>query len=397
MSTLLVAIIYLSFISLGLPDSIIGAGWPAMCPDIDASLSSVGTVQMVISAFTIISAVLSDSLIRKFGTGLLTGISILLTAAAMLLFSSANSFAILLLWAVPYGLGAGAIDSALNTFVAINLSSKHLNWLHCCWSVGAILSPYLMSLCIEKLGSWRYGFFTVSVIQAILTAVVFIFLPLWKKAESSAVTVNVQTADDSGTRLSFIGILKYPGTLYAFFGFLCYCFLESIPIYFVSSYMRDVFGAAPDKAALYAICFAAGMAVCRGLCGIVAVHLNDRLQIRLGLSCIILSSVILILPAGDYRLSLAAFILMGFGCGPVYPGFVHSVPEDFGIEHSGQIMGVMLAFAYVGFTVSPIAFQAIADLFSMRAFGYVVIVMAVICLILTELLNNLIHKQKVGC
>lgn len=393
MFSLLIGIIYLAFISLGLPDSLLGSAWPAMHADIGATVSSAGVVQMLISASTIVSALFSGKLTRKFGTGGVTAISVFLTAAAMLAFSFCPAFWMICLFAIPYGLGAGAIDSCLNNYVALHLSSRHMNWLHCCWGIGATVSPYIMSMYITGEDGWRGGYRLVAIIQFALTLIMALSIPLWKKYS------NHEEKQDEATQkpvkaLTTRQVLRYPGTIYSFVGFMFYCLMEVLPIVWTSTYLNTVYALDVKDAAFFASLFAVGMALSRALCGMVSKKFNDRQMMRCGMYLVIASAVLMLIPSKSYVLALVAFGLLGFGCGPIYPGFVHSVPTFFGKAHSGEIIGVQLAFAYVGFTFSSAIFGKIADWTSIKALPVVILVYAVLCLLLFEKLNRFMDKAK---
>lgn len=384
MFSLLVAIIYLSFISLGLPDSLLGSAWPAMHIDLQVSISSAGILQMIVSASTIVSALVSNKLAKRFGSGLVIVFSILLTALAMLSYSFATSFGILCLLAIPYGFGGGAIDSVLNNYAALHLSSRNMNWLHCCWGIGATISPYVMSVFISGDNGWRGGYFFVSMIQFVLTGIVALSIPLWKKYENGKETVTDEIKNKE--ELTTLQTLKYPNAIFSYIGFMFYCLLEVIPLSWTSTYLNVVYEFDVEKSAFFASLFAIGMAVSRAICGLVSNVFNDKQLMRIGMSIVVLSSLLLMIPFNSHVPALIAFAMLGFGCGPIYPGFVHSVPSIFGKKHSGEIIGLQLAFAYFGFTFSSFIFGKIAEWTTIKALPYVVLIYMAISIVLNELL-----------
>lgn len=388
MFSLLVAIIYLAFISLGLPDSLLGSAWPVMHLDIGASVSSAGIISMTISVCTIISALFSDKLVKKLGTGVVTAISVFLTASAMTAFSFSNAFWQLCLFAVPYGLGAGAIDSCLNNYVAMNLSSRHMSWLHCCWGIGATLSPYIMSYALSGESSWHGGYRITSAIQFILAFVMFMAIPLWKK---NAKNISENNENGEAVSLSFKQIFRLPGVIQMFAGFFFYCTLEVIPIVWASTYFSQVYTLSSEKAASFASLFYIGMTVSRAGCGFIADRLTDKQLIRYGSVLVAASALLIAVPFGSYLPSVIGFILLGIGCGPVYPSIVHSTPDNFGRKYSGSVIGVQMAFAYLGMTCSPILFGKFAELTTIKILPFCILVFSVLVLIFTEWMN-----KKVG-
>ena len=389
MASLLIAIIYLSFISLGLPDSLLGSAWPVMHIDVGAQVSAAGIISMIISFCTIISALLSARLLKKFGMGIIVASSVFLTAAAMMAFSFSTSFRQLCVFALPYGFGAGAIDACLNNYVALNLSSRHMSWLHCSWGIGATFSPYIMGFALTRPSGWHGGYRFVAAIQLVLTLVLFIAVPLWKKYEKS----GGESYENTKT-LSTKQVLKIPGTLPMFIGFMSYCAIETLPIVWASTYFRSVYSLAPEKAARFASLFYIGITVCRALIGIVANRFGDRQLIRYGCAAVIASALLIIIPFRSYIPAVIGFVLVGFGCGPVYPSIVHSAPFNFGKENSSSVIGVQMAFAYMGFTFTPIIFGKIAEATTIRLLPFMIVLFAAATLILTETVNRVVDRRR---
>jgi len=353
MYSLLLALIYIAFISLGLPDSLLGAGWPVMHQALNVPVSYMGIVSMVISGGTIISSLLSDKLTKRFGTHIVTVTSVFLTAIAMFGFSVSNRFWMLLLFGIPYGLGAGAIDAALNNYVALHYTSRHMSWLHCFWGVGTIVSPFVMSRALTS-SAWNGGYRAVGFLQLGVALLLLVTLPVWK--------VNQPAADDDIKSIGLIDALKIKGVTYLLTGFFAYCAAEATAMYWASTYMAEVRGISPDQAARFAALFYIGLTVGRFLGGFIMNKLGDRNMIRLG-TCILFCGIIsLLLPTENSNVPLAGFIVIGFGCAPIYPCIIHSTPGNFGAENSGAIIGIQMASAYVGSTFAPPLFGLLGRL-----------------------------------
>ena len=344
MYSFLLALIYLAFISLGLPDSLLGAGWPVMHTELGVSVSFMGIISMVISGGTIVSSLLSDKLTHKFGTRAVTVTSVLLTVAALFGFSFSGSFSMLIIFAVPYGLGAGAIDAALNNYVALHYKAKHMSWLHCFWGVGAIISPFIMSFALKNL-NWNSGYRIVGFIQLAIALLLLVTLPVWKinKTESTADT----------KRVGLTAALKIKGVPFLLIGFFAYCAAEATAMYWASTYFTEVKGISGDRAASFAALFYIGITLGRFASGFITERLGDRRMILLGTGILACGIMILLIPVQSYMTAFAAFLVIGFGCAPIYPCIIHSTPANFGAENSGAIIGIQMASAYVGSTFIP--------------------------------------------
>ncbi len=385
MFSFLLAIIYLAFISLGLPDSLLGSAWPVMRVDFGAELSFAGVISMIIAGGTIVSSLLSERMTRRLGTALVTAISVAMTAAALFGFSVCSSPLQLCLWAVPYGLGAGAIDAALNNFVALHYSSRHMSWLHCFWGVGASISPYIMSAALTRSGSWQLGYRTVGVIQLVLTALLFLSLPLWRAAGSK------ETAEDGESRplLGLRGALRIPGVPLILLAFCAYCGAESTAGLWASSYLAGVRGIRPELAASFASLFYLGITFGRFCNGFAADRMGDRRMIRVGIGVMALGAALILLPLRAELPALAGLVIFGLGCAPVYPSIIHATPANFGRENSQAIIGVQMASAYVGSTFMPPLFGLIAQHCSLKLFPVFLAALLVLLLLMTERLNRL--------
>lgn len=349
MFSLLLAVIYLAFVSLGLPDSLLGAAWPSMYGGLDVPVSYAGIVSMIIAAGTIVSSLQSDRLTRRLGTGRVTAISVAMTAAALFGFSLSGEFWQLCLWAVPYGLGAGSVDASLNNYVALHYASRHMSWLHCMWGIGTSIGPCVMGLALSSGAGWPAGYRCIGFFQVALTLVLFICVPLWKKRPGE----DTGGGEGShGRSLSLPEILRIPGTRQVMVMFFCYCALESTAGLWAASYLAIHRGISSEAAALCASLFYAGITAGRAVSGFVTMRLSDARMIRLGQCVIALGVVAMLLPLGN-AFSMAAFVLVGLGCAPIYPCVIHSTPEYFGADKSQAIIGVQMASAYTGTCLMP--------------------------------------------
>ena len=357
MYLLLLAIIYIAFISLGLPDSLLGAAWPTIRNDFGVPLSYMGLVSMIISGGTIVSSLMSERLTKKFSARIVTTVSVSLTAVALFGFSMSTEFYQLCLWGIPYGFGAGAIDATLNNYVALHYNSKHMSWLHCFWGVGTIISPYIMSYALVHT-MWTDGYRMVSYIQFGIVVVLVLALPLWK--------IN-QTADakvESAKVLGLKGALKIKGVPYLLLAFLSYCAAEATTMLWASSYLEGTRGATAEEAAAFGALFFIGMTIGRFWAGFVSDRIGDNKMIRLG-TAIALGGVLCI--AVPVKIvSLIGFVIIGLGCAPVYPCIIHSTPTNFGAENSQGIIGIQMASAYVGSTFMPPVFGILANHIDIR-------------------------------
>ena len=346
MAALLLAVIYLAFISLGLPDSLLGAGWPVMHTDLGVPLSYGGLVTMIISFGTVTSSLLSERLTKGLSTRYVTLLSVLCMVFALLGFSCASRFWMLCLWAVPYGLGAGSIDAALNNYVALHYSSRHMSWLHCFWGVGTIVSPYVMSLALTH-ATWQTGYRAVGLIQLAIAGVLVVTLPLWKVHQAA------DRSQQGGRILGLSGAMRIRGVPQLLLGFCGYCALESTCILWTSSYLIATRGVSPERAAAFASLFFIGITGGRFLSGLVSNRLGDRTMIRLGTGVLFLGVLLLLVPRLPEGVALAACVIIGLGCAPIYPSIIHATPANFGPENSQAIIGVQMASAYMGSTFAP--------------------------------------------
>ncbi len=384
MFSLLLAIIYMAFISLGLPDSLLGASWPILQENLGVPLSWAGIVTMLISACTILSSLSADRVIHRFGTGLVTAVSVGLTAAALLGFSFAGEFWRLCAFAIPYGLGAGAVDAALNNYVALHYSSRHMSWLHAFWGVGVTVSPYIMSFCLSKELGWEMGYRSVSFIQMALTAFLFFTLPLWKKAGHG------QAREQAAPKvLTIPQILNLKGSVCVLSAFFCYCALESTAGLWATSYMADYRGVDADTAARFAALFYLGITLGRIANGFIADRFGDRTMIRTGILTMLSGIALVLLPVKPHFPSLVGLVVIGLGAAPVYPCIIHSTPVNFGEENSQSMVGIQMACAYTGSLLMPPLFGLIGQYVSMGLYPVYMGLFALVMLVMTERLNKL--------
>ena len=349
----LLIIIYLAFISLGLPDPMLGSAWPTMYPEMRVPVSYAGILSMIISVGTVVSSLLSHRLTKKLGTGKVTAISVLMTAVALYGFSVSNNFLLLIIWAIPYGLGAGGVDAALNNYVATHYASRHMSWLHCMWGVGTIIGPYVMGYVLALGKTWNDGYKVVAITQFGLAFLLVATLFLWKENQG-------QKSVEKTAPISLKHILKLPGVKEVMATFFCYCALEQTAMLWASSYMVLHKGVVAEVAARYAGMFFIGITAGRAVSGFMTLKLKDTEMIRLG-QCVILSGIVVMLLPFGRTITLIGLIMVGLGCAPIYPSIIHSTPFRFGAEQSQAIIGVQMASAYVGTSLMPPLFGMLAE------------------------------------
>ena len=388
MYSFLLALIYLAFISLGLPDSLFGSGWPAMHADLGVPVSYMGIVTMIISGGTIVSSLLSDRLTRKLGTKWVTVISVFLTAAALFGFSFADRFWMLIVFAIPYGLGAGAIDAALNNYVALHYASKHMSWLHCFWGVGTIVSPFVMSYALTSSG-WHDGYRIVGFVQLGIAAVLLATLSAWK--------VNKKASDAARQNsIGVVGALRIKGVPFLLIGFFAYCAAEATAMGWASTYFVQAKGIDAETAAGLASLFYIGITAGRLVSGFVTDKLGDRKMILAGSTVLLVGIILLALPVGTEWLAIAAFVVIGLGCAPIYPCMIHSTPGNFGQENSGAIIGIQMASAYIGSTFMPPLFGLLGGKIGFEIMPYYMLAFVVLMLVMVELMFRSAKRNNIS-
>lgn len=389
MFSFLLSLIYLAFISLGLPDALLGSAWPIMHGELNVPISYAGFISMIIAGGTIISSFFSDRIIKKFGTGLVTAISVGMTAFALLGFSVSTKFWMLCLFSIPYGLGAGSVDAALNNFVALHYKARHMSWLHCFWGIGATLGPVIMGQCLINQNSWTLGYVVVSLIQIGLTIFLFCSLSIWKKASKT----TEEQKEEISKSLSLKELINLPKAKSALVGFFCYCALESSAGLWGASYMVLERNIQPEIAAKWISTFYFGITIGRFLSGFITVKLSSQNMVRLGQFVLLLGVIIILLPTSINFLLVVGFLFIGLGCAPIYPSMLHSTPENFGKDVSQSIMGKQMASAYVGSTFMPPVVGFLVDNLSPKLFPFILFLILVLMFFMTERLYKFSSKK----
>ena len=383
----LLAIIYLAFISLWLPDSMLGAAWPDMYTEFGVPLSYAGILSAIIAAGTIFSSLQSDRLTLKLGTGKVTAISVAMTAIALFGFSTTHNFWILCLWAIPYGLGGGSVDASLNNYVALHYESRHMSWLHCMWGVGAATGPYIMGYALAGGLGWSSGYRIVSVMQIVLTILLFLSLPLWKNRKT---VVNMET-DKTRKPMALKDVLKIRGAKEVFICFFCYCAIEQTAGLWASSYLNLYKGIPVETAAIFASMFYIGITAGRAISGFLTIKLNDIKMVRLGQGLILLGIIIMFIPLESYT-ALVGLIMIGLGCAPIYPCIIHYTPKRFGEDKSQAVIGVQMAFAYMGTLCMPPLFGVIANAINVSFLPVYLFIIMILMVIMHERLIKVTEK-----
>lgn len=389
MTSLLLGVIYLAFISLGLPDGLLGAAWPVMYMQLGTPVSWAGIISMIIAAGTILSSLQSDRLTLRYGTGLVTAVSVGVTMLALFGFSVSTEFWMLCLFAIPYGLGAGSVDASINNYVALHYSSRHMSWLHCMWGVGAAVGPYIMGYALTGNYGWPAGYRWVGLIQIVLTAILLLSLPLWKKRP------DAQAASNSGEKphaMPLREVVAIRGAKAIMITFFCYCAMESTAMLWASSYLALYRSIDAETAARFASLFFVGITAGRGVCGFIATKSKDETMIRAG-QCIILFGILcMLLPLGDIA-ALAGLVIIGLGCAPVYPCIIHSTPAHFGEDKSQAMIGVQMASAYTGSCLMPPVFGFLAEQFGTGLLPWFLLMLVVLMVFMHEKLLKIVsHK-----
>lgn len=394
MASLLLAIIYLAFISLGLPDSLLGSAWPEMHQVMGVELSAMGIVTTLISVGTVVSSLLSDRLTSKFSTQAIVSVSVGLTAVGLMGFSFAPTFATLCLFAIPYGLGAGSIDAALNNYVALHYTSRHMSWLHCFWGVGTVVSPYIMSYALGTELGWAGGYRIVGGIQICILAILIATLPVWKKVGHKAEKSLDEVADEPRQSVGLIGSLKIRGVPYVLLGFLGYCAAESTVMVWASTYFFEAKSTTEEVAAALGSLFFIGMTVGRFFAGFISNRIGDKNMIRIGLAVSAVGVIIIAIPA-SLPLAISGFLLIGLGFAPIYPSIIHSTPNSFGKENSQAIIGIQMAAAYLGATLAPPIFGLIANYVEIKLLPLYIAIFMILSFVMLELLNKQAEEKTV--
>lgn len=351
--TLVLLVIYLAFISLGLPDSLLGAAWPVMYEGLRVPVDYAGFISMIVAAGTVVSSLFSGKVIQRFGVATVTASSVGMTALALMGFSISGDFLYLCLLAIPLGLGAGSVDAALNNYVALHYEARHMNWLHSFWGVGAAIGPLIMASYLAKGDSWSKGYETVAWIQLGLVAVLILSLPLWVKSNPE----QAESSDQSSPGL-FDMLLTLPGLKQALVVFFCYCTIEATFGLWGASFLVFEKGFEADQAARLTSLYFLGITIGRFLSGFLTAHFSNKQLVYLGQGVIGLGLILLFLPFSTTI--IPGFLMVGLGCAPIFPSLLHETPANFGEKNSQSIMGMQMASAYVGITLMPFLFGKIA-------------------------------------
>ena len=371
MYSLLIAVIYLIFISLGLPDSLLGSGWSAMHAAFSVPSSYAGYVSMAISFMTIISALLSPIMIKRFHTKWIVIVSIFLTVMGLIGFSISTSYAMLFVFAVPYGMGAGAIDASVNHYVANNYSGSVMNFLHCFYGVGSVISPNIMAVALSK-ASWNEGYRWTAYIQIFILLICIISLPLWKKNESDS---NKQEEEVARIREA----LKRPGVVLTLIAFFAYCSGEATCFLWTSSYFAGVKEGLTDHLiASFGSLIFGGLMLGRLISGFVSNRLGDRMLIRIGIFVEVVGILLVMIPVASFIPAAIGFVIIGTGMGPVYPAIQHMAPTNFGERYSAAVIGLQMASAYIGSTFMPMIFGNIQEKIGIGIMPFYLLIFAVL-------------------
>lgn len=383
---MLLLLIYLTFISLGLPDALLGSAWPNMHVDLNVPVSYAGFITAIITIGTIVSSLFSAKLNKRLGIGVVF-ISVFLTAIALFGFFLSTKFYMLCLFAIPYGLGAGGIDSTLNNYVATHYKAKHMSWLHSMWGIGFTVGPYAMGFALTNNQPWNNGYLYISIIQFTIFLILVLSSPLWKKQTSNLEEVETTTTKTT----SFKDIFKIKGVIILLISFFCYCALEQTTALWATTFLVSETNIDADTGAYFASLFCIGITLGRIINGFIAMKLKDKQMIRMGIF-IILVGIILIVCNFHKISTFGGFILIGLGCAPIYPSIIHSIPKYFGVEVSGSLIGISMAGAYCGVLLMPPLFGLITQFISVSILPYYLLTFLIVLFIGHEILLKKLNK-----
>lgn len=386
--TLILIIVYLSFISLGLPDSLLGSAWPAMYGELGVSISSISWISVITTGGTVLSSLLSGTMIKRFGTARVTLVSILLTAIALLGFAFSGSFLGLCILAIPLGLGAGSVDAALNNFVALYFKASHMSWLHSFWGLGATMGPLILSFFIAR-GSWENGYLAIGILQLILVAFITSSLPKWKQVE------NKDANDASEAEVVFQSkksVLKKNSVKLSVLAFFLYSAIETTTGLWSSTYLVEYKSLAPEVAARWTSLFFLGITIGRLISGFLTYTMSNKLLIRLGQLICAFGGVLLLVPFSDL-FSMAGLLFIGLGCAPIYPSMIHDTPNRFGRGASQSVMGLQVAFAYVGSSIMPLIFSGLVSFSTIGLFPVYILLSVVVMTLCSEKMNTAVKHE----
>ena len=388
--TLILVIVYLSFISLGLPDSLLGSAWPAMYQGLGVSISSVSWISVITTGGTVVSSLLSGRMLKRFGTGKVTLVSILLTAVALLGFAFSPAFWWLCVLAIPLGLGAGSVDAALNNFVALYFKASHMSWLHSFWGLGATLGPLILSFFIAR-GSWANGYLTIGILQLVLVGIIATALPRWKKIEQADDQLAAEKEEEQQSKKSVIQKSSVKLSLLSFF---LYSAIETTTGLWSSTYLVEYKALTPELAARWTSLFFLGITVGRLVSGFLTYTINNKNLIRIGQLICAAGGIVLFLPFPDY-FSMVGLLLVGLGCAPMYPSMMHDTPNRFGRSASQSVMGLQVAFAYVGSSIMPLLFSGLVSVSTIALFPYYILLSIVVMTLSSEKMNGYLSTNAI--
>ncbi|GAA0181752.1 MFS transporter [Clostridium sediminicola] len=389
----LLIIIYLAFISLGLPDSLLGVTWPIMQAEWGMALDAVGLVAILITGSTIVSSFLSGHIIKKFGTGKVTFLSCAMTGGALLGFSFAPSYVWLLILAFPLGFGAGSVDTALNNYVALHFKAHHMNWLHSFWGIGATLGPLIMAQALLLTSSWRLGYRTIAFIQLVIAIILFISLPLWKKHANSVKQRDKEEINEVKETPKGKNVFKINGVKYALLTFLFYCATELSVGLWGSSFLVKIKNLPVETAASWVAMYYGGITLGRFISGFISFKLNNTQMIRLGIKIALTGTILLLLPLPNFALA-SSFVLIGLGLSPIFPAMIHATPSRFGKSQSQVIIGYQMGFAYIGNAFLPPLFGVVAKNTSMSIFPFYLVSCILIMFFCSERLAKITQNKE---
>ena len=386
--TLILIIVYLSFISLGLPDSLLGSAWPAMYGELGVSISSISWISVITTGGTVLSSLLSGTMIKRFGTARVTLVSILLTAIALLGFAFSGSFLGLCILAIPLGLGAGSVDAALNNFVALYFKASHMSWLHSFWGLGATMGPLILSFFIAR-GSWENGYLAIGILQLILVAFITSSLPKWKQVE------NKDANDASEAEVVFQSkksVLKKNSVKLSVLAFFLYSAIETTTGLWSSTYLVEYKSLAPEVAARWTSLFFLGITIGRLVSGFLTYTMSNKSLIRVGQLICAFGGILLLVPFSDL-FSMVGLLFIGLGCAPIYPSMIHDTPNRFGRGASQSVMGLQVAFAYVGSSIMPLIFSGLVSFSTIGLFPVYILLSVVIMTLCSEKMNTAVKSE----
>lgn len=385
---ILLTLIYLAFISLGLPDALLGVSWPIMRGEFGMPLDGAAPIAFAITLSTMVSSLLSGYIIKKLGTGKVVFLSCLMTGLALLGFSIAPSYLWLILLAVPLGFGGGSVDTALNHYVAIHFKAHHMNWLHSFWGVGATAGPLVMSTYLVGDAVWRSGYRTVGLMQLCLSAILLFSLPLWKMHKDVVTNEAEGHSHTDPNKFKDKKPLRIPGVMFALLTFVAYCAVEGSVGLWGSSYLIETKGVTPDTAATWVALYYGGIALGRFIFGFISFKMSNTRMIQVGINILAVGVIVMLLPING-SVAILPLILIGFGLAPIFPSMIHMTPERFGGHHAPTIIGYQMASANVGLAFVVPMIGVILDSTTMKVYPFLLFGLITVIYLSTTRLKQL--------